>query len=221
MTDDKLIVDEAQRAANYEVLKSKVESDVRSDIAAKAERRPTAGTAQLAEDMNARAVDDVAETRSEIDRGRVAARISQVVDYVFFVIYGLLAVRLILELFAAREGVAFFRLIACADRPDLLAFQRPGPESDNAGRFFARATDNCRSFRLCFVAHGHKRAFTNDGASKSSDLALRTRRSDDHFIGKNGPEHFVRERTIFDLERLIHIQRGLAIVCQHIYLAQH
>src|SRR5687767_13443287 len=117
MTDDKLIVDEAQRAANYEVLKSKVESDVRSDIAAKAERRPTAGTAQLAEDMNARAVDEVAETRAEIDRGRVAARISQVVDYVFFVIYGLLAVRLILELFAAREGVAFFRLIAALTNP--------------------------------------------------------------------------------------------------------
>jgi uncharacterized protein YggT (Ycf19 family) len=117
MTDDKLIVDEAQRAANYEVLKSKVESDVRSDIAAKAERRPTAGTTQLAEDMNSRAVDEVAETRSEIDRGRVAARISQVVDYVFFVIYGLLAVRLILELFAAREGVAFFRLIAALTDP--------------------------------------------------------------------------------------------------------
>jgi hypothetical protein len=107
MTDDKLIVDEAQRAANYEGLKAQVKSGVASEIAAEADRYPAADTTGLAREMNARAVDEVVQTQSEVDRGRFAARVSQVVDYIFFVIYGLLAVRLILELFAAREGVAF------------------------------------------------------------------------------------------------------------------
>ena len=117
MTDDKLIVDEAQRAANYEGLKAEVKSDVASEIAAEADRYPAADTTGLAREMNARAVDEVAQTQSEVDRGRFAARVSQVLDYIFFVIYGLLAVRLILELFAAREGVAFFRLIAALTDP--------------------------------------------------------------------------------------------------------
>ncbi len=41
----------------------------------------------------------------------MASRISQFVDYLFFLIYGLLTIRLLLELFNAREGVAFFRFI--------------------------------------------------------------------------------------------------------------
>ena len=117
MTDDKLLIDEAQRAANYEGIKSRVKADVAGDIAAKADRYTVPETDRLAKDMNTRAVDEVAQTQSEVDRGRFAARVSQVVDYFFFVIYGLLAVRLMLELFAAREGVAFFRFIAALTDP--------------------------------------------------------------------------------------------------------
>ena len=117
MRDDKLIMDEAQRAANYEAIKSGVKSDVAGEIAAKANRYPAADTDRIAEEMNSRAVEEVAETQAEVDRGRFAARVSQVVDYIFFVIYGLLSIRLLLELFAAREGVAFFRFIAALTDP--------------------------------------------------------------------------------------------------------
>jgi uncharacterized protein YggT (Ycf19 family) len=110
-------MDEAQRAANYEAIKSNVKSGVASDIAVKANTYPAEETSELARDMNARAVDEVAQTQSEVDRGRFAARVSQIVDYLFFIIYGLLAIRLLLELFAAREGVAFFRFIKALTDP--------------------------------------------------------------------------------------------------------
>lgn len=123
MTDDKLYQDEAQRAANYEAIKSSVKADVGSEIAARADRVDDNAPAVVAENMRTRAVDEVVETQREVDRGRVAARISQIIDYVFFLIYGLLAIRLLLELFAAREGVAFFRFIKSLTNPFYAPFR--------------------------------------------------------------------------------------------------
>lgn len=123
MKDDKLYRDENQRNANYEAVKSSVEADVGNEIAAKAHRTPEAVPDEIAVDMRRQAVDDVVETHREVERGRVAARVSQVIDYIFFLIYGLLAIRLLLELFAAREGVAFFRFIKTVTDPFYAPFR--------------------------------------------------------------------------------------------------
>jgi len=120
MTDDKLAIDEAQRAANYEAIKSGVKADVGNEIAAKAaaQSRPDAvRTSELAEDMRHQAVAEVAQTESEVQRGRFVARISQVVDYIFFLIYGLLIMRFLLELFAAREGNSFVQFLKSISGP--------------------------------------------------------------------------------------------------------
>ena len=114
MTDNKLAVDEAQRTANYEAVKSNVQADVDAEIAANA-ARPTVSQAQQVEDiadnMRHKAVNEVAQTEREVERGRFMARVSQIVDYVFFLIYGLLTIRLLLELFAARESAGFVKFI--------------------------------------------------------------------------------------------------------------
>lgn len=117
MNDEKLLYDEAQRAANYESIKSTVKHDVSSEIAAEAERISAAEITPVARDLRAQAVSEVAQTHVEVERGRIAARVSQIVDYAFFLVYGLLAIRLLLELFAAREGVAFFKFIKSVTDP--------------------------------------------------------------------------------------------------------
>lgn len=117
MTDDKLIREEAQRAADYEAVKTTVKADVSNEIAAEAERVRPAAVPAAADEIRSSAMDEVITTHREIERGRVAARLSQVVDYIFFLIYGLLGIRLMLELFAAREGVAFFKLIRTLTDP--------------------------------------------------------------------------------------------------------
>lgn len=114
MTDDKLIRDEAQRSANYEAIKADLKADLRNEIAVDTQR---VSPANVADELQTQAINEVVETRREVERGRVAARVSQVIDYIFFVIYGLLAIRLMLELFAAREGVAFFRFIKSVTDP--------------------------------------------------------------------------------------------------------
>ncbi|HEY0658759.1 MAG TPA: hypothetical protein VGD05_09805 [Pyrinomonadaceae bacterium] len=117
MVDNKLAQDEAQRAVNYEAVKSSVHADVDAEIAATAAAPTISQSARvenIAANMRHKAVDEVVETEREVERGRVFARISQVVDYIFFVIYGLLAIRLLLELFAARESAGFVKFIKTA-----------------------------------------------------------------------------------------------------------
>lgn len=117
MIDDKLAREEAQRAANYEAIKSNVKSEVGAEIAAQADYptgRQAADVRDIAGEMRQRAVVEVVETDREIERGRFLARVSQIADYIFFVIYGLLTIRLLLELFAASERAGFVKFIKSA-----------------------------------------------------------------------------------------------------------
>jgi len=135
MVDDKLEREEAQRAANYETVKSNVESGVRGDIIANADQR-TASQQNYVEDVAAglreKALGEVAQTEREIERGRAAARVSQIVDYIFMIIYAILAIRLLLELFGARESAGFVRFINTISNPFYAPFRGivPSP-SDN------------------------------------------------------------------------------------------
>jgi hypothetical protein len=117
MVDNKLAQDEAERIANYEAIKTEVKSEIGGEIAVEAQR-PTGLQADridhVAGEMRRKAVDEVVETEREVERSRTLARISQVVDYIFFVIYGLLTIRLLLELFAAKENAGFVKFIKSA-----------------------------------------------------------------------------------------------------------
>lgn len=117
MVDNKLAQEEAQRAANYEAIKTGVKSDVGAQIATEA-HRPTVNERvevnNIAGEMRQKAINEVVETDREVERSRTLARVSQVVDYIFFVIYGLLTIRLLLELFAARESAGFVKFIKSA-----------------------------------------------------------------------------------------------------------
>lgn len=117
MVDDKLAREEAQRAANYEAAKAVAQQEVDQEIAAETHRVTPSQSAQvedIARGMKQKVVSEVGETEREVGRARVVARISQVVDYIFFLIYGLLAIRLLLELFGARESAGFVKFVKSA-----------------------------------------------------------------------------------------------------------
>lgn len=136
MVDDKLEREEIQRAANYENLKSEVKADVASDVATRAEVPAASENHQvndLAENFRAKAVDEIAETDREVERSRFLARISQVVDYIFYVIYALLTVRLLLALMAARESAGFVKFIYSITDPLYAPFRGivPSPRTED------------------------------------------------------------------------------------------
>jgi uncharacterized protein YggT (Ycf19 family) len=120
MQDDKLAADEARRLAQHEALKAGVEGDVNAEIASRADRttRPEAQRMErVAGEFRGKALDEVVETEREVARGRGAARISQIVDFIFWVIYALLAIRFLLALMAARRSAGFVQFIYAVSDP--------------------------------------------------------------------------------------------------------
>jgi uncharacterized protein YggT (Ycf19 family) len=137
MVDNKLAQDEAQRAYNYEAVKSEVKSDVGGEIAARADQTGAADSRinDVASNMRGKAIDEVVQTDREVERGRVLARVSQVVDYAFYVIYGLLTIRLLLALFAARQGNGFVQFINSVTNPFYAPFKGIVPSPSTAEGF--------------------------------------------------------------------------------------
>src|SRR2546421_11133762 len=120
MEDNKLAIDEARRAGQHGAVKSQVEGEVQAEIAERAADKPTPESDkidQVAGQFRAKAVNEVVETEHEVGRARGAARISQVVDYIFYVIYALLGMRFLLALLAARSTAGFVQFIVTVTNP--------------------------------------------------------------------------------------------------------
>jgi hypothetical protein len=124
--DDKLAADEARRSVQHESVKAQVESEVQTEIADQAQA-PAAGESakiqQVAGQFRAKAVDEVVHTEREVERGRGAARISQVIDYIFYVLYALLGMRFLLALLAARSTAGFVQFIVAVTNPFYAPFR--------------------------------------------------------------------------------------------------
>src|SRR6266566_3667971 len=120
MDDDKLAIDEARRAGQHGAVKSQVEGEVQAEIADSAAQAPPAEGQQIdqvAGEFRAKAVKEVVQTEREVGRARGVARISQVVDYLFFVLYVLLGLRFLLALMAARSSAGFVQFIVTVTNP--------------------------------------------------------------------------------------------------------
>ena len=127
MNDDKLALEEARRASQHEAVKAQVEGEVQAEIAQRAEQTAAPQDAQrieqVAGDFRSKAVDEVIDTEREVQRSRGLARVSQVVDYIFYVIYALLGMRFLLALMAARSTAGFVQFIVAVSNPFYAPFR--------------------------------------------------------------------------------------------------
>ena len=121
MEDNKLAADEARRSVQHESVKAQVEGDVNAEIADRASQTPAPREAQKIDDVagqfRSKAVDEVVDTEREVERARGLARVSQVVDYLFYILYALLGMRFLLALLAARSTAGFVRFIVTITNP--------------------------------------------------------------------------------------------------------
>lgn len=140
MEDQKLAVDEARRTAGHETVKAEINQEVNEEVVRNAGNL-TAGEAGRVAAVGAAfrqdAVDEVIRTEHEVKRARGAARISQVVDYCFYVIYGLIGLRIVLDLMGARSASGFKQFVETVSAPFLSPFNRLMVDPA-AGRFQLR-----------------------------------------------------------------------------------
>jgi len=127
MGDDKLAMEEARRAAQHESVKAQVEGEVNSEISDRATTKATHDESrkidQVAGEFRSKAVDEVVDTEREVQRSRGLARVSQIVDYIFWVIYALLGMRFLLALLAARSSAGFVQFIVTVSNPFYAPFR--------------------------------------------------------------------------------------------------
>lgn len=135
--DEKLAVDEARRTAQHEEMKGELREKVHTEISRKADQPTTAERAEaegLAHSLKRKAVTEVAATETELERSKSLARVSQVVDYVFYVVYGIIGLEILLEGLGARESAGFKQLVDALAAPLLAPFQGLLPDP-GAGRY--------------------------------------------------------------------------------------
>ena len=135
MIDNTIADDEARRATQHEVIKSHVERDINADIQRRAGTGGPEESARLthvADGLRGGAISEVTRKDREVSVARGLARSSGVIDYVFALIYGLLAIRLVLAMVAARSGNGFVRLIENITNPFFGIFRGivPSPTVD-------------------------------------------------------------------------------------------
>ena len=122
MADDNLAAEEARRVAQHQAVKAEIERDVHADLVARTPPPDTTALYEDATDLRRDAVREVVRTDREVERARGAARTSQVVDYIFFLIYAMLALRLALELMAARTSAPFVMFVERVTAPLMYPF---------------------------------------------------------------------------------------------------
>ena len=135
--DNNLAVDEARRVEQHEAVKSAVNGEVNAEIARAADTVTPQEQAQahvVGHEFKQKAINEVVETENDVERAKGVARVSQVVDYVFYLIYGIISLEIILEFLGAREGAGFKRMIDAIAAPILAPFQGLMP-TPSAGPF--------------------------------------------------------------------------------------
>lgn len=121
-----LLIDDQRRVEQYETVKESVRGDIEAEVKQQADDLTVAEqneAAALGRDFKQKALSEVRETDQEVGRGRVAARVSQVVDYVFYLIYGLIGLQIVFDLFGARRGNGIRDFVEFVSTPFLAPFK--------------------------------------------------------------------------------------------------
>lgn len=140
--DHKLAIDEANRINRHEAVKAAATQEVQAEIVSSAQQLSEPEAAQAAtigKQIRQKAVAEVAQTDVAIERSKFVARISQIVDFIFWLIYGLITLEILLDLIGARRTNAFRSLINTLTDPLLAPFQSLVPDPV-AGRFQFRVS---------------------------------------------------------------------------------
>jgi hypothetical protein len=135
MKSNSLKKEEDRRSTQHENVKAQVRNQVNEEIQQESglDDQEKAKVASVARDLKQNAVHEVAATEGEISRARGVARLSQVVNYVFGLIYGLLGLLIVLELLGARESNGFKQFLDIVTSPLVAPFKglMPDPRVGN------------------------------------------------------------------------------------------
>jgi len=120
-------LDAERKQSSHEDVKSSIDAGVNAQIkqeSTKSDPAQTAEVASVAKEMQHKSVREAISAEHEIGRGKVAARMSQFVDYLFYLVYGMIILEFMLKIMGARPGNGFVQFVAAITHPILGPFER-------------------------------------------------------------------------------------------------
>lgn len=118
--------DDDRQVGRHEAAKATIEQDLHAVVALRAEsdaHRDVETLDRMAEQVKSQAVADVAGAAKMADRRKGLARTVQVIDFLFGVVYVLLAVRMVLGLIGANQETGFVKFIVAISNPFFAYFR--------------------------------------------------------------------------------------------------
>ena len=141
MTDNQTLeVEEGRRIEQYDAMKNAARTEIQQKTQEQAEEltpNEQGRVERLGNRFKNEAITEVQETEKEVKRARGTARTSQVIDYIFYLIYVVIGLRIIFDLFGARESNAFDNFVDAVSSPFLAPFHNLFPDPVS-GRFQLR-----------------------------------------------------------------------------------
>jgi uncharacterized protein YggT (Ycf19 family) len=135
MQSNSLRKDEDRRTDQHETVKGQLRNQVHEEIKRKSgiDNKEKAEIESVAHELKHEAIREVSATESELSRAKQVARISQVINYVFGLIYGLIGLLIALELLGARQSSGFKQFIDTVTWPLVGPFKglMPDPSVGN------------------------------------------------------------------------------------------
>jgi hypothetical protein len=130
MKSNSLRKEENRRTDQHEAVKGQLRDQVHDEITRKSDitTQENAELDSVAHELKHKAIREVSVTESEISRGRQLARLSQVINYVFGLIYGLVGLLIALELMGARQSSGFKQFIDTVTMPLVAPFKGLMPD---------------------------------------------------------------------------------------------
>jgi uncharacterized protein YggT (Ycf19 family) len=138
--DRTLRIEDERRLEQYETVKGTARDEIQARVRQQTNQLNAAEQAELSamgSEFKQNAISEVRDTEVEIRRASTAARFSQVIDYLFYVIYGLISLEIVFDLLGARKTNGFRNLIDALSSPFLAPFKNLFPDPA-AGRFQIR-----------------------------------------------------------------------------------
>jgi uncharacterized protein YggT (Ycf19 family) len=123
-TNDKVEADEFERLREHEAVKGEVRTEMHGEIARRVEATPAdqAEAAEVARRLKQTAIREIASTEGDINRARTVSRISEFIDYAFYLVYGIIGLEILMKFVGARSSSGITQFVSMISRPFLGIF---------------------------------------------------------------------------------------------------
>lgn len=132
MSNDRLARDEAKQNLQHETAKATVQNEVNAQIESNVANTTPANrleVSKVAEDLKQNTIVDIRKTESSLKRAKVVTRVSQVIDYLFYLCYGVIGLEILLDVMGASNSNGFRKSLHLITAPLLMPFNNllPNP----------------------------------------------------------------------------------------------